>query len=117
MFGFEKPAVWQLAVEYCDDVYRVTRTFPVDERFGLTSQIRRASVSIASNIAEGSSRKSKKDFGRFVEVGYGSVGEVVTEFTIAQRQEFLMQSDFEQVYNKAERVARMLSRHRESLTG
>jgi len=115
MFAFEKLDVWQLAVEYCDDVYRITRRFPSDERFGLTSQLRRAAVSVAANIAEGSGRLSKKDFARFVEIGYGSVGEVVTEFTIAKRQDMISEGDFALVYGKAERVAQMLSRLRSSL--
>jgi four helix bundle protein len=63
MLAFE---IWQLSAEYCDDVYRITRNFPDDERFGLTSQLRRASVSIPSNIAEGSSRTSRKDFARLL---------------------------------------------------
>jgi four helix bundle protein len=71
MFAFEKLEVWHLAVEFCDDVYRFTRTFPSDERFGLTSQLRRAAVSIAANMAEDSGRSSKKEFVRFVEIAYG----------------------------------------------
>ena len=73
MFRFEKLDVWQKAVNFANDVYEVTRTFPSEERFGLTSQIRRASVSISSNIAEGSGRSSNKDFARFVEIAYSSV--------------------------------------------
>ena len=115
MFAFEKLEVWQLAVEYCDDVYRITRSFPSEERFGLTSQLRRAAVSIASNVAEGSGRLSKKDFARFVEIGYGSVAEVVTEFKIARRQEMIPEVEFGLAYQKAERLAQMLSRLRSSL--
>jgi len=75
MFNFEKLDVWQKAIEFADLIYADTRTFPTEERFGLTTQLRRAAVSISSNIAEGSSRSSKIDFARFVEIAGGSVFE------------------------------------------
>ncbi len=78
MFKFEKLAVWQKAVEFADTIYTHTATFPNDERFGLTNQIRRAANSIASNIAEGSAR-SDPDFARFVGYAAGSLYEVVTQ--------------------------------------
>jgi four helix bundle protein len=62
MFRFEKLDVWLRAIEFADLVYLLTRQFPIDERFGLTSQMRRASVSVSSNIAEGSGRISDRDF-------------------------------------------------------
>jgi len=67
-------------------VYSKTKSFPVDERFGLTNQMRRAAVSISSNIAEGSARISDADFARFVEIATGSLFEVVSEATVAKRQ-------------------------------
>ena len=72
MFRFEKLDVWQKSVEFADRVYAVTKSFPSDERFGLTSQMRRAAVSISSNIAEGSGGSSDKDFAHFLEIAYGS---------------------------------------------
>ena len=71
MFNFEKLEVWKKAVDFADFVYSTTRTFPDDERFGLTNQMRRAAVSISSNIAEGSSRHSKDDYARFLEIATG----------------------------------------------
>jgi len=115
MFGFEKLDVWKKAVEFCDAVYRLTKKFPDDERFGLTSQVRRAAVSIASNLAEGSGRGSPKDFAHFVQVGYGSLMEVVSQVHLARRQGFLTQDDFDHLYADAERLARMLSGLRASL--
>jgi len=73
MFNFEKLDVWQKSVALADAIYLQTRAFPTEERFGLTNQMRRAAVSISSNIAEGSSRMSKADFGRFLELAAGSV--------------------------------------------
>jgi four helix bundle protein len=68
MFGFERLEVWHKAVEYAGAIYDVPRSFPEEKRFGLTNQLRRSSVSISSNIAEGSSRSSRIDFNRFIEI-------------------------------------------------
>lgn len=115
MFRFEKLEVWQKAVEFADAIYSMTREFPADERFGLTSQMRRAGISISSNVAEGSSRSSDIDFGRFIEIGYGSLMEIVSQAVIAKRQGFLAEADFDRLYQSSERLARMLSGLRGSL--
>jgi len=85
MFNFEKLEVWHKAIEYADDVYTITRAFPDDERFGLTSQMRRAAVSISSNIAEGTSRHSRDDYAHFLEIATGSIFDVVSQATISKR--------------------------------
>lgn len=115
MFNFEKLDVWQKAIDFADLIYNKTRAFPPDERFGLTNQLRRAAVSISSNIAEGSSRSSKGDFARFVEIATGSVFEVVSQAFIAQRQSLLNENEFRQIYTDAEELSRMLSGLRKSL--
>ncbi len=86
MFRFEKLDVWQKAVEFADGVYGITGRFPGEERFGLTSQMRRAAVSISSNVAEGTGRSSDRDFAHFVEIAYGSLMEVVSQLKVAFRQ-------------------------------
>jgi four helix bundle protein len=83
MFNFEKLDVWKKAVEFGGLIYTITRSFPADERFGLTNQMRRAAVSIGSNIAEGSSRLSRLHFAQYLEHAAGSLFEVVTQATIA----------------------------------
>ncbi|MFQ5993207.1 MAG: four helix bundle protein [Nitrospiraceae bacterium] len=115
MFRFEKLDVWQKAVEYADFIYGITQSFPVDERFGLTSQLRRSAVSVSSNIAEGTSRSSQADLGRFIELAYGSLLESVSELQIAKRQRFLDDGSFEKAYNRAETLAKMLSGLRRTL--
>ncbi len=115
MFNFEKLDVWQEAIRFADLVYQCSGRFPAEERFGLTNQIRRAVVSVSSNIAEGSSRGSRPDFARFVEIAAGSLFEVVSQATVARRQGWLEQKDYEEVYVAAEKQSRMLSGLRKSL--
>jgi len=115
MFNFEKLEVWQKAIDFADLVYNQTRHFPADERFGLTNQMRRAAVSISSNIAEGSSRSSKSDFAPFIEIATGSVFETVSQAFIAQRQSLLSEDQFGSIYTDAEELSRMLSGLRKSL--
>lgn len=116
-FRFEKLDVWQRALDFVDQVYRVTKAFPADERFGLTNQMRRASVSVSSNIAEGVSRSSDRDKSRFVEIAYGSVMEVISQSHVTNRQGFLGLDDFEQNCVLADDLARMLSGLRNHLRG
>jgi four helix bundle protein len=115
MFPFEKLEVWRKAIEFADLVYALTRSFPDQERIGLTNQTRRAAVSISSNVAEGSSRSSRSDFARFVEIATGSLFEVVSQSFISQHQGFLVDSDFQKIYSAAEEQGRMLSGLRKSL--
>jgi four helix bundle protein len=116
MFKFEKLSVWQKSIAFADLIYTATRPFPVDERFGLTNQIRRAATSIASNIAEGSAR-SDPDFSRFLGYAAGSLYEVVTQSHVARRQGFLSEEQFASIYADAEEISRMLSGLRGSLDG
>jgi four helix bundle protein len=115
MFRFEKFDVWQKTIEYADCVYAATRSFPDDERFGLTSQMRRSAVSVSSNVAEGSGRSSNLDFARFVEIGYGSLMECVSQSHVATRQTFLENAAFDEMYQRADQLARMLSGLRNSM--
>jgi four helix bundle protein len=115
MFNFEKLEVWHKALDFADLIYTDTRGFPADERFGLTNQMRRAAVSISSNIAEGSSRSSKTDFVRFIEISSGSLFEVVSQAFIAKRQGFLNDEQFQKLYRAAEEQSRMQSGLRKSL--
>jgi four helix bundle protein len=115
MFNFEKLDAWQHAIEFADLIYSKTRVFPADERFGLTNQMRRAAVSISSNIGEGSSRFSKTDFARFVELATGSLFEVISQSVVAERQGFLTSADARLIYEAAERQGRILSGLRNSL--
>lgn len=115
MFGFERLDVWHKAIQFADLVYSLTRSFPTEERFGLASQMRRAAVSVSANLAEGTSRVSKMDFARFVEIATGSLFEVVSEATISKRQGLLSEENCRLIYGAAEEQGRMLSGLRASL--
>ena len=83
IYSFEKLEVWQLSRKLVREIYSLTKEFPIEEKFNLTNQLRRASVSVSSNIAEGSSRSSLKDQIRFLEIAYGSLMELYTHVVIS----------------------------------
>ena len=82
-YTFEKLEVWQLSRSFVKELYEITKSFPKDEQYGLTSQIRRAAVSISSNIAEGSSRLTTKDKAHFTMIAFSSTMEVINQLIIA----------------------------------
>lgn len=104
----EKLDVWTKAVEMVIVVYSITRSFPADERYGLTSQIRRAAVSIPANIAEGAARQSDKEFYQFLSIAQGSSSELETELLIAKNLGYLSLEDYERMYSEINTIARMI---------
>jgi len=114
-FVFHKLRVWHLAKDLVKAVYAVTRTFPAEERFGLTAQINRAVVSVASNIAEGAGRVSRKDQAHFTQLAYGSLMEVACQMEIAQELGYLSEDELQSVCNSIKTVAEKLSALRTSL--
>ena len=91
------------------DIYELTERFPTNEKYGLSSQIQRATVSIASNIAEGSSRKSEKDFARFLEMAIGSAFEVETQLTIAKEIGYLNDARFIEIQSELIIIQKQIS--------
>ena len=104
-FRFERLDAWQMARQLNRSIYRLTKTFPKDEMFALTSQLRRASVSVSSNIAEGSGRNSDKDFAHFLEIAYGSLMETVSQCFLALDEGYLTQKDFDSLAGDADKLA------------
>lgn len=104
-FRFEKLEVWQLARVLNRQVYQATKGFPKEELFGLTSQLRRASVSVSSNIAEGSGRNSDADFAHFLEIAYASLMEVVSQLYLALDETYLSQDAFDSIADAAQTLA------------
>ena len=108
--------VWQKAMELVERVYRMTKAFPKDERFGLTSQIQRAAVSIPSNIAEGHARSSKKEYRNFLSMAQGSTAEVETQTMIAVRLAYVSETQTETVMGLLDEISRMLHAIKKKLT-
>jgi len=108
--------VWQHAMEIVVDSYRLTTSFPAEERFGLTSQLRRAAVSIPSNIAEGHSRLGAGEFRRFVSIARGSVGEMETQIAIAIRLGFVDVDETSALSPRLDELSKMLFGLYRSLT-
>lgn len=108
MRAHEKLDAWKKAVEFVVAVYRVTESFPKDEKFGLTSQIRRAAVSIPANIAEGAARSSNKEYLHFISIAQGSSSELETELLIAQKLGFLNEEIYFSLHWELESIGRLM---------
>ena len=109
MFNFEKLLVWQKSITFNRKVYDFTSKFPKEEIFGVTSQLRRVSISISLNIAEGSGRKSAKEFRHFLSIAYGSVCEVVSIVKICLDLKYISDSKHNDLYCDLQEIAKMLS--------
>lgn len=104
----EKLEVWKRAIDLVVRLYKMTESFPRDERFGLTSQIRRAAVSIPANIAEGAGRHTTKEFAYFLSNAQGSVSEVATEILIALRLGYVNEDTYQQDNDELTCIGRMI---------
>jgi four helix bundle protein len=114
-FHFENLRVWQRAVDFSGDICDLTKKFPKDELFGLTSQIKRACDSISLNIAEGSTGQSKPEFSRFMGYAIRSGIEVVGCLHLARKKKFIDEDDFKKYYDEAEQIIVMAQSLRKSL--
>lgn len=109
IFAFEKLEVWKKSKELVKEVYKLTRSFPEEEKFGLTSQIRRSAVSVVANIAEGSGRRTAKDQARFTTTAYSSLIELLNHMIIALEIEFLDESSYLSCRRTITEISFMLS--------
>jgi len=100
---------WQKAMAFVTSVYRVTAQFPREEIYGLTSQLRRAAVSIPSNIAEGHGRQSTREFVNFLSIAYGSLNETQTQLMIAQQLGYLSELDCNVLLEQSYELARLMN--------
>lgn len=101
--------VWKKSIQLTKDVYQTTGVFPEEEQFGITSQMRRASVSIASNIAEGYGRKFDKERSRFLNIALGSASELETQIIISKELKFIDDNSYNDLTAKTAEIIRMLA--------
>jgi len=107
--NYQELIPWQRAMDLVADVYKATKDFPREEIYALTSQVRRAAVSIPSNIAEGQGGRTTADFLRHLSIAYGSLREVETQALIARRLRYIAQTKLDEVMNRAGEVGRLLN--------
>jgi four helix bundle protein len=105
----KKLDVWKLSMDLVIDLYQITNSFPAKEMYSLTDQMRRAAMSIPSNIAEGAARQTKKEFVNYLHMAQGSLSELDTQIEIAIRLGYLGDRDVKELENKMQRVDKMLS--------
>ena len=108
MRNFKEYNVWQDAMSLVDEIYEIVAEFPDAEKYGLRSQITRAVISIPSNIAEGSSRESEKDFARFIQIALGSSYELETQIIISTRRAYLSKERSGQIIIKIQSIQKRL---------
>jgi four helix bundle protein len=115
MHRFKDLEIWKRSRKFCSAVYEVTRKFPDSEKFGLTNQLRRASVSIPSNVAEGSSRHSNKDFSRLLQIAIGSAYEIETQLLIAFDLKFISEIELNNLNKELGEIIKMISKFKSTL--
>lgn len=115
MRDFRKLTVWQEAIQLSTEVYRITESFPKEERYGIVSQMQRCSVSIASNIAEGCSKKSPAHFAHYIEIAIGSAFELETQLIISNNMKFLGSTSYEKVLQSLNILEKRLNALRTAL--
>ena len=106
-FSFEKLEAWQLYKDFIKEIYKITKDFPDSEKYGLVSQINRASLSIASNLAEGSSRTSSKDQAHFSQLAYSSLMEVICQLIISKELEYISEEELETISKELDSIMKM----------
>ena len=109
MKTYKELIVWQKAINLVSMIYNNTKYFPKEEIYGLTNQIRRAAISIPSNIAEGFGRNSKKDFKRFLQISIGSVFEVQTQLEISKNLQYLFEENYKMIFDATREIEAMLA--------
>lgn len=108
MHNFKELKSWQKAIDFCLDIYKLTGQFPGEEKFGLTSQLRRAGVSVPSNIAEGSGRNSDKEFLHFLSIATGSSYEIETQLIIAHRLGYIKSEEINEAALKLSEIQKII---------
>src|SRR5690606_38920808 len=101
--------VWEKAIVLVSDIYRITKSFPKEEVYGLTSQIRRSAISLPSNIAEGAARQSNKEFIQFLYIASGSCAELDTQLIVAMNIGYLSKNEYNDIIKNVEEIGKMIN--------
>jgi four helix bundle protein len=109
MKTFRELIVWQKSMDYVTEIYKISKSFPVEENFGLTSQMRRCSISIPSNISEGYGRDGLNDYIRFLNIAISSLFELQTQIEIAFNLKYIKKKEFDILFSSSREIERMLS--------
>lgn len=117
VFSYRKLKVYDKARKWVLMVYALLKKFPKEEQYALCDQLRRSAISVCSNVAEGSSRSSKKEFSHYIEISYGSLMEAQSQLELSQMLGYISDYDLKEIEVQTEEIARMLSGLRCSLTG
>lgn len=115
MHNVKKLSIWIKSVDFVTEIYKVTNTFPSNERFGLVSQLQRAAVSVPTNISEGSAKSSNKDFARFLEISFGSTCELETELLISLNLSYIDLEKYNQLQEELVELQKMIISFKEKL--
>ena len=108
MWNYRKLDVWKRALNLTKVIYEITRDFPNEEKYGLSGQLRRASVSVSSNIAEGCGRRTSKDYIQFLHNAMGSVKEVESELFLAEKLGYIKMIDIEKIFKELDEICNMI---------
>jgi len=109
IYSFEKLEVWKLAKDFVIKIYRITEKFPKSEKFGIVDQIRRSSVSVPTNLSEGSGRQTGRDKAHFTQIAYGSIMECLNLLIISRDLEYISQDELDDLRSDIERITKKLS--------
>lgn len=116
MFGFQKLEIYHLSKEIVKDHYRLVKQFPSEEKYALVQQMNRAAVSIPSNIAEGTSRRTNKDKAYFITIAYGSLMELICQMEISLEIGYIEQQEYDEFLKRAKNLAVKLSNFVKAIT-
>lgn len=114
VFSFEKLKVWQEAIDFSVEIYNLTKSFPSDEKYGITSQLKRASNSISANIAEGTSRITNKDKAHFSTIAFSSTMEVLNHIILCNKLKFMNDEVYNDLRKRIYKISNMLNALRKS---
>lgn len=114
LYAFEKLKIWDEIRKLIKSIYLITKSFPDDEKYSLVSQIRRAVISVSSNLVEGTGRTSSKDQAHFYQLSYSSLMEVLSQLIVSQELNYIKEENYREIRNQIENVSYMLNQLRKS---